>query len=690
MRTITLELLRHGPSHNQLLSPLTPYLALCDNHAPVTVNIPFEHNQFLHRLTALTYEFGDSRIADEQRKFQLQDTGRELSRILCAIPGLTAELNRHGEDSNEAIHLRLVLSASELALLPFELVLAGNGSPGFGQPLLLQNEAPVCLTRETRRVREPQLAWDADAKVLFVCASPPGLAPVPVDAHLLALRRAVDPWVGYFRKGDDAARRGRVEERLRVLTNATIDDIQAACAEGEYTHVHILAHGVTRPDGFDLRFGLALHAPGNGGGIDVAGGDRLASALRPLLKPGRDGFARPLVVTLASCNAANQGSVVGAGASIAHALQSAGIPLVIAGQFPLGFAGSVELVETLYDGLLWGADPRALLLDLRRRMHVLYPQRHDWAALTAYASLAPDFEQQLRRLQVERAQRALYTAMDHADSVLTEFLPAFGGRSDPPPDWTPAQKDQAFQAAVQRIEQPWQRMQRFAAEAGSEVEIRGHLASLAKRRAELVLLALRLIGLDEEEQARRREECRGFLAFSRRMYAECFAIDRDAAWAAVQQACLSLLLEPQEQDGSQASPVAAGLREKEVAGLWKAAWFQSLLDAQGSDARAGWALGNLIELPLLAVLMELPADEVLGAGTGAGVRSEARWFAEAESRVDELVRRAGEFDSQDYSTYWQLQRYAFWFDDINFRFGRVVQHARALLARMPTPRRSRE
>ena len=30
MRTIRLELLRHGPPHNQLLSPLTDYLALCD------------------------------------------------------------------------------------------------------------------------------------------------------------------------------------------------------------------------------------------------------------------------------------------------------------------------------------------------------------------------------------------------------------------------------------------------------------------------------------------------------------------------------------------------------------------------------------------------------------------------------------------------------------------------------------
>ena len=55
MRTITLELLRHGPAHNQLLSPLTQYLALCENHSAVTVHVPFEHNQFLYRHRALSY-----------------------------------------------------------------------------------------------------------------------------------------------------------------------------------------------------------------------------------------------------------------------------------------------------------------------------------------------------------------------------------------------------------------------------------------------------------------------------------------------------------------------------------------------------------------------------------------------------------------------------------------------------------
>ena len=37
MRTVTLRAGRHGPAHNQLLSPLTQYLALCENHPAVTL-----------------------------------------------------------------------------------------------------------------------------------------------------------------------------------------------------------------------------------------------------------------------------------------------------------------------------------------------------------------------------------------------------------------------------------------------------------------------------------------------------------------------------------------------------------------------------------------------------------------------------------------------------------------------------
>ena len=124
MHTITLELLRHGPAHNQLLSPLTPYLALCENHGAVTMHVPFEHNQFLHRLDALGY-----RVSDDARIFQLKDTAAVLGQLLATVPGLTAESNKQDVDAKPLAHLRLIISASELALLPFELRFHQPGSP---------------------------------------------------------------------------------------------------------------------------------------------------------------------------------------------------------------------------------------------------------------------------------------------------------------------------------------------------------------------------------------------------------------------------------------------------------------------------------------------------------------------------------------------------------------------------------
>ena len=325
MRTITLELLRHGPAHNQLLSPLTPYLALCENHGAVTLHVPFEHNQFLHRLRALGYQIGD-----EARIFQLQDTARVMGEILSAIPGLTAEANKSDGADEPLTHLRLIISASELALLPFELALSSNGLPGAGQYLLLQPQMPVCLTRETRRVADEFWQWPKAPRILFAAASPPEIGTIPLESHLLALRRLVGPWVKYYDDSKPEERRRRVEDHLYFLPAASIESIEKACADGEFTHVHILAHGVERPEGYDTRFFLALHDSRDPEQVEYISGPRLATALRAARKPDSRGLARPAVVTLASCNSGSLGSVAGAGASIAHALHESGIPMVIA------------------------------------------------------------------------------------------------------------------------------------------------------------------------------------------------------------------------------------------------------------------------------------------------------------------------------------------------------------------------
>src|SRR5205814_937611 len=87
VRHVTLELLRPGLAHNQLLSPLTPYLALCGSDGPVTVKIPFEHRQLLCRLARLRYAIHDREVAAQQREAEVRAMGGPASCSPSRRPG---------------------------------------------------------------------------------------------------------------------------------------------------------------------------------------------------------------------------------------------------------------------------------------------------------------------------------------------------------------------------------------------------------------------------------------------------------------------------------------------------------------------------------------------------------------------------------------------------------------------------
>jgi hypothetical protein len=648
MRTITLELLRHGPSHNQLLSPLTQYLALCENHAAVTVHLPFEHNQFLHRLRALGYK-----LEDESRQFQLRDTAQVLGELLASIPGLTAELNRGDKgDADQLAHLRLILSASELALLPFELALAPNGFPGAGQSLLLQSQMPLCLTREIRRVAEEVLEWPQRPRILFAAAAPPGVGQVPVESHLLALRRVVDPWVGHYDESDTQARRRRVEEHLVFLPQATAREIEEQCASGRFTHVHLLAHGLELRENYDIRFGLALHSGRDRQGpADVLSGARLANILRAQ-QPAPDGLARPVVVSLASCNSGNVGSVAGAGASIAHALHEAGIPMVVAGQFPLSFAGSVRMVEVLYEGLLWGEDPRQLLNALRRRLHAEYPRTHDWASLTAYASLPPEFDRQLSSVQIERVMRSINVALNLADEATKRFSARIQSQrtTTATPQPTEQENEDLLEHARARIDSAKQRLEALLRRSvGRRARICGLLASTEKRQAEMFYSATRISRMAQEQRARDREQSLLGMERARQYYWRTFLADRSSSWGVVQYLSLTLIL---GRAGCATRPEAPG---QEAEALWSLARVLSLHDLHGDNPKATiWALGNLIELHVLCLLMP-PGGERPQA-------DEAKRLAVAYAH--DLAAAAQQQAFETYSTRRQMLRYIEWFGDL--------------------------
>lgn len=428
IQDVVLELVRPGPAHNQLLSPLTTYVALCGGDSPVSVHMPFEHQQLLTRIQRLRYELETGTASEAQiaqRQAELQEMGKVLGEVLGDIPTLLAELSRVRANGGKLAHLRISLSASELGMVPFETALSPAGFPGSGSPLFLQSHTPITITREIRRGRSLPLKWDRQPRILFAFASPPGLVPVPAEAHLKAIRDAINPWV----KIKDTAPQSVVELKklLTVLPDASLQEIRDLCSRESYTHVHILAHGAPFNNAGDRHFGIALCRHNDKAQWEVVDGESLAIALTGK-STACTAQEAPSVVSLATCDSGNVGSVISPGGSIAHGLQAAGIPWVIASQFPLWMKASSLAVGELFSGLLAGEDPRSVLYDLRRRLRTDCPSTHDWASIVAYATVPPDFESQLSQFRDDQMRARLSVKLNRLDDL-------FGGRneSDMPP-----------------------------------------------------------------------------------------------------------------------------------------------------------------------------------------------------------------------------------------------------------------
>ena len=123
------------------------------------------------------------------------------------------------------------------------------------------------------------------------------------------------------------------------------------------------------------------------------------------------------MVTLATCDSGAQGSILTPGGSLAYDLHVAGIPWVIASQFPLSKRGSTILTRELYPRIWRGDDPREALFEVRRFLFTHVDQMHDWASLVIYASLPKDFDSQVTQFFETQTRAAINTAMKHADNI---------------------------------------------------------------------------------------------------------------------------------------------------------------------------------------------------------------------------------------------------------------------------------
>jgi hypothetical protein len=406
----TLELLRGGPPHNQLLSPITEYLALCGGAAPHTLRLPYEHGDLTTRLLLLRYGLGTAGDPQRLRLSEMSRLARELAGLLGSIPAFGAEISSLEMPlDGGVVHFRLVLAGNELGLVPWEIAHVPVGLPGAGLPMLLQPRVPVSMTREVRGSSRRRFQWDRAPRLLFATADDRDFPTNTVEAHLLALRRALEPWAYPKHAWRPTS------YPIDIIERASVETIRESCLAHDYTHVHILAHGAPIPTDQqqDVRFGLRLHAPDNPDQRIIATGEQLAHAVLP--SRSRKGASDPVLVSLATCESAYQASVITPGGSIAHQLHHMGVPWVVASQFPLTVVGSIVLVEDLYSELLQGTDPRVAMHRIRQHLATRFGDRHDWATLVTYASFPTDFDVQVdafRRRAIEARRNRARVLLD--------------------------------------------------------------------------------------------------------------------------------------------------------------------------------------------------------------------------------------------------------------------------------------
>lgn len=644
--TVTLELLRLGPPHNQLLSPLTRYLGVCGNQPVEEVGVGWEHRDFLAKLAALRYDDStrESPSREHQRLEVVRQLGTDMGKVLGKIDGLKKRLaEAHSTDIAGLTHLEIVMSASELAMLPFELTRTFPGAPGSAdQFLLVQASAQIEITRRVRGVFEQKLDWPREPKILFIAAQPEGME-VPLQAHMQALLEAVRPFIPYH-EDNPKALLAATKKYLHILPRASVAEIQRLCAEVQFSYVHVLAHGLEDKKSPGSPYGLALHAGPDSDEKEIVTGDRLAAAL---------GIAdrRPCVVTLATCDSGNVRELIHNGASLAHDLHRAGVPLVIGSQFPLSFAASIEMTQQVYQQLPRGVDPREIIHGLRRRLYARHSTTtHDWASLIVYASLPVDLEAQLVEVQYRAARLALDATMDRFDRELKRSA---------------TNQTTIEQTTIAQLqERVDETIGRLPMSGNWVIDAEAMRAVATKRVAETYYYAGKAEIEDPSDRAVLWKESLTQIRASRRSYAAAARgtlisntdslVRPPVHWLLSQQLCLDVVLgRPFDRE------------------LWSIAKVAATLDAAHGDAvTQRGALSGLIELYLL-VLADHDSDDA------------AREHADRKAfeHLDRLIEETN--DTHDfvlYSTRQQLRRYTEWlWDPELLTFQRGLQIDRGML-----------
>jgi hypothetical protein len=291
----------------------------------------------------------------------------------------------------------LVLSASELGLLPFELLLDDKQVPWFADA-----SKNIAITRRVRLDQmEKSFAWPFTPRVLFVYAHG-GFQEVPFERHQRAFNFALDKWGGIGNK--------KIFQMMEEPTfEAVCAELSAKDKPGiQYTHIHFLAHGAKIED---EDFGIEY-------GIKFGKGDSPTTNSLAIKDLFESLTVKPFLVNYMICDGANFSNPIKADKNPVQVTHKAGVPMVLGSQYPLSMDGSVRITNKLYAALFNGNDIREILTEIRADLFKKREEHHDWISLVSYIRLPEGYKDYLYKVVLSLEMQNLKSAKGKADALL--------------------------------------------------------------------------------------------------------------------------------------------------------------------------------------------------------------------------------------------------------------------------------
>lgn len=558
MRSESVEYIRFDDLETGILIPGKPYLLTHGKQNSFKeVRTPISQMELLNELGKQLRYVSESGVSTEEQEKQKWEAIKKFS---DRIHDFFIPFDTVGQKTE---HLEVYLSPSELALIPFELMLDENEEPRF----IKKKENHFTLTRNSRRY-SPWQNRDIPLtpRVLLVHTR-------PTHKNYLNLYFPDVPFQKHENAMEYAMKHMDKEQQLTILANPSFKKfsrsiIEAAKDERPYTHIHILAHGsllfdFENPSNFE--FGIAFFSEEP---LDKPYKATSAQEIRSLFDQ-LEGENLPYMVNYMICDGANFTNGIKPDRNPVQATFSAGVPIVIGSQFPLSMNGSNLITKELYKRLFKGDDLREILGDIRTNLYAKKEEfGHDWISLVSYCEFPTDYEFKILEQKTLLQLSILNTIRDGAGQGLED--------SNDLDDFIEVQVE--IEDTIKALSAQVTVLQNRASSETDYLEANGLLGSAYKRLAEVEWKARRL-GTDTREKQLK------YLKAAMEWYKKAANRNQSHHWSLIQYLSIKSIL-------------SGPFTELDM-DYWYATRSAALFAIE-EDKSSLWPYGTLIELYLLS------------------------------------------------------------------------------------------